>query len=130
MKTKIIIPEYGAWLFTCAMHPKQFCNVNVRDPLKWFGDEQYKDVFLKMSEVEQFNFINDDFDTIDGSGHSFANCSCKLISKQYALWFLSNNISSIYDELKKTEDDVNIWQKYEDAIKVKCFEDGIEYEGY
>lgn len=72
--------EKESWIFTCKMIPVQF------------------DCFLD----------NDNFKTLDGSEHSCKNCGCYPISKEYAMWFLSNEIHKNYNELK-------------DISKLSCF---------
>lgn len=62
----------GDWLFTCKMIPVQF------------------DCFLD----------EDNFRTLDGSEHSYKHCGFKPISREYALWFLSNEIYKHYNKLK------------------------------
>lgn len=63
----------GDWIFTCSMKPEQFG--------KW-QDE-------------------DDFETIEGSGHNKNNCGLKPISEKYALWFLKNEFWLFFDYLNE-----------------------------
>lgn len=110
----------GDWLFTCNMKPLQFDSF---DPEK--KAENYNRASFTNEAWERFSKF-DSFTTVEGSSHSVTNCSCRRISADYAKWFLENNIDSFFEQFKDEEDR---WKLYEAAVKEKCDEAGIEFEG-
>ena len=102
----------GDWLFTCAMKPKQFSHYDERNRAD-YGEVENEEEFLEWCKY-------DDFQTLEGSSHSQKNCSCSPISKEYAKWFLENEVDKLY------EDDFAI---YEEKVKELCKKENIEYEG-
>jgi len=95
----------GDWIFTCKMDPVQF------------------------SHYQDTDSNNDPFDvffSIEGSVHSQRHCGCKRISKEYAEWFIDNEISKLFD---KYEDKENAFILYEKEVKLLCEEKGIQFEG-
>jgi hypothetical protein len=115
--------KHGDWIFTCRMTPEQFDKFNPRDPKK-YG----KKYLASLTEEEYSNFINNDFQTIIGSNHSFNYCGCKVISEAYAKWFLDNNIHLLFDKHEKADPD-NVWVNYEAEVKQLAEEAGLTYEG-
>jgi len=77
------IPQNGDWLFTCSIEPKQFD--------KWLEE--------------------DDFITIDGSVHDKKHCSLKLISTEYAEFFIKHKLWELY------EINFSNFELYEKAVK-------------
>ena len=115
------IAKHGDWIFTCSMEPLQFDKIDPRNP------DDYSRKYLKsLNEEELFNFINADFQTVEGSYHSFQHCGCHVISEKYAKWFSSNKVWELFDQF---ESDENAFHKYENVVKNKCIEAGIEFEG-
>ena len=114
--------------------------------LQWFDEWDYeKENFVRnvdnntseweaMSADEQFHFIHDDFETMEGSCHSRKNCSLEIISEDYAAWFIKNECWNIYDRimdrLEPDDEETNPWSLYEREIKELAEKDGIKYEGY
>jgi hypothetical protein len=114
----------GIWIFTCSDKPLQFSHVEYRDP----NNYGIKNKWDSLSEKEQQDFMYDDFETLEGSYHSFANCSCKIISEQYALWFIKNKCWEFLPETDELTE--QSWIDYENKIKSLCEKDNIKYEGY
>lgn len=113
--------QKGQWVFTCSMKPQQFDSFDKeKNPSNWnrpaFTDEAW----------ERFSKY-DDFTTMCGSSHSVFHCHIKLITEAYAKWFLENKIDEIYDTYKEQEGQ---WELYENEIKRRCQEAGVEYEGF
>jgi hypothetical protein len=116
------LAQHGDWIFTCSMKPLQFDKIDPKNP----ADYSYKYLLKDLNEEELFNFINDFFQTIEGSNHSFKHCGCHRISEKYAQWFISNQIWDLFDQFKSEED---AFVKYENLVKEKCLEAGIKFEG-
>jgi len=114
----------GQWIFTCAMKPLQFSHF-----LKPKDLSHYDKSWLEKTQEEQDDFINDDFETVEGSHHSISNCSCKPISEEYAKWFLENKMDENYVSPKGKPEDFDPFEVYENIVKTKAAEAGIEYEG-
>jgi hypothetical protein len=89
----------GQWLFTCSLKPKQFSHYDDND---------------------------EDFNTIGGANHSFKHCGCKLISDEYAEWFINN----ITEDMLPPSGNEKRWEIYETKIKELCIRDNIEFEGF
>lgn len=110
----------GQWIFTCHMEPKQFGS--------FYPEKNPKDYSRNLFTDEQWEFFSkyDDFETMDGSSHSVKNCSCRIISEEYAQWFIKNKCWKLFPDDKTSEQ----WQVYENRIKELCQRDGIVYEGF
>ncbi len=91
--------QKGQWLFTCSMQPLQFL---------------------------AFDENGDDFTTMNGSKHSVRNCSCKIISENYAKWFIDNKIEELFAKYSNID---NRWELYENEVKELCKRDNIIFEG-
>lgn len=113
--------KIGTWIFTCEMKPKQFQGYQYRDHTK------YSVKWHEMTPLEKMKFAYDDFTTLDGANHSISNCSCREVSEKYALWFIENKIDELWEPIDTEEADR--WKLYEDKVRAKCIEAGIEYEG-
>lgn len=121
----IVKPNQGDWIFTCSMKPLQFDHFIEKSPNDYSrGKDTVEEweIFLKF----------DDFQTMEGSHHSRRNCSLKIITEAYALWFIKNQIWEIYDKVKSddTIPEDQVWIEYEKTIRQKCDKDGIIYEGF
>lgn len=88
-----------------------------------------------MYPVQFEQYINKgDFRTTDKSEHNIDHCGCNPVSKEYAQWFLENQIWKIYDEIEQEHPELlqegGIWELYRQRIEEKCKLDNIKYEGY
>ncbi len=127
MENNLTIPDYkkvqpGDWIFTCSMQPFQFKAFD--EPKK---ESDYDRSKFTDEEWERFSKY-DDFETMEGSCHSSKNCSLKIISAEYAKWFIDNKIWEHFD--KENSIDGETWDKYETKVKQLAEEAGIKYEGY
>lgn len=114
----------GQWLFTCSMKPLQFKSWDsFRDPKNYFNDEDLH-IWKKYTKDQKFDFVIDSFETTDGSSHTRKNCSLRLVSEKYALWFIENKCWDMFDDSLE-----NCWEAYELKIRSLCERDGIVYEG-
>ncbi len=85
----------GDWVFTCSLKPLRF---------NTFEDD---------SDI--------DFWTVEGSSHSTIHCGCRVVSEEYAKWFIDNKIWELY---------TGSFEDYESNIRKLCVRDSIEFEGY
>ena len=111
--------KHSQWLFTCSMTPEQFGQYDELNPDDY--DDGLSSDWLKY----------DSFTTTKGSSHSQCNCGCKLISEEYAKWFLDNNIHELYDRPEGNIAELNdkAWEEYVIKVKTRCKENNIKYEG-
>ncbi len=101
------------------MEPRQFSHWGKTDL-----DEYYLKK-LSVGKIEDLIYTN--FETSDGSMHSLKHCGLRLISDEYAQFFLENKLWELFD----SNDDIEFrWLKYENKIKAICLENNILYEGY
>jgi hypothetical protein len=102
--------KQGDWLFTCVMVPVQF---------KRWTDNKHDGFYSGADEQDGV------------SSHSARNCGLVPVSEKYALWFLDKKIADHFSELlSKGTSMKDAWTLYEQYIRDRCKEDGIEYEGY
>jgi len=108
--------KHGDWIFTCSMKPLQFDTFRPEKNPLHYDREAFSD-----EEWERFSKY-DDFQTIEGSSHSAANCGLHKVSTAYAQWFNDN-------QLWLLDDDNQQFECYEARIKAVCQYFEIEYEG-
>ncbi|NCD71619.1 hypothetical protein [Mucilaginibacter agri] len=117
----IDIVKKGDWIFTCVMTPLQFSHFETRNP------NDYDQEYLNSLDSEAYsNFLNDSFETTDGSSHSFKNCGCKVISEAYAKWFIQNNIHLMFDKYENYD---NKWDLYTYDVRQASMAAGLPFEG-
>lgn len=109
----------GDWIFTCSMQPKQFSHINI---------DKNRNDYDPMSDENWEEIKYDDFETIEGSHHSFKHCGCNKISEKYAKWFIEHKIWELLDSFIASSEEAK-WHFYEGCVKTKCRNHGIEYEG-
>lgn len=97
--------NYGDWLFTCRMEAVQFHQWD-KDDGAWY----------------------DFFTTLDGSSHSYCNCSLKPVSESYALWFNSNEMHTYLGRIQEAKirigeawvsDDRGLWFRQSSDVGVQ-----------
>lgn len=111
----------GDWIFTCSLEPMQFSHFEPKTP------EDYNASFLSsMDEEELSNFLNDDFVTMNGSSHSYKNCTCKVVTEDYAKWFIANNVQALFNQF---ENQPTPFALYENAVRLLCQQHNISFEG-
>jgi len=111
----------GDWLFTCRLEPLQFSHFEPKNT-----EDYEEDFLLSMNEDQLSNFLNDHFVTTDGASHSYKNCTCRVISENYAKWFIANNVYNLFDQFEAEPDPFFLYEK---AVKSLCPEFGIQFEG-
>lgn len=79
MNTPVDQVKHGDWIFTCRMNPVRF------------------DRWLDTDQPEGVNGENDYFTTLEGSDHSRLHCSLKVVSPEYAEWFIENRMWQWYE---------------------------------
>lgn len=112
----------GDWVLTCSLKPEQVKKIWFKNPTDYvrnsFSDSEW-DVFSK-----------DNFETESGNLHSFKHCSCKVISENYAKWFLGKQLFLKYPTQEEADlSEMSRVELYEQIIIEEAKKDNIVYEG-